>query len=1554
MSRQGKGSDEVGKLKPGVEVGHLNTLAIQTGSEAVDEDGFPLPMDLDESGGDFAAAQALGERALEQPKSLGPQAGELGSPSLVHLKGRINGISCTMLVDTGATSNFVNAELVRCMDVQKLPKGNISVRLGNGEIVKSTERILATVDVEGTLFRTEFQVLDLGTRDAILGLQWFEENDVIFDAKAKSVVWTNPDTAARECHEFANLNIMETDLEDGDRVWIALPQDFTGDLGAMTEAEAAKVRAQWVPKDERTEEERSDMTPVMRAELRALLDKYNQPGRALGGLPALQEGDPGPAQHEIELLPGTKPISKAPYRLDAEKLRELQKQLNELLQLNFIQRSKSPWGAPVLFVDKPDGSFRMCLDYRSLNNVTVKNAAPLPRIDEIFERLRGARYFSTLDLAKGYHQVLIRPEDVPKTAFKTPLGLFEFKVMPFGLCNAPATFQTMMDHAFRNEIGVFISVYLDDVLVYSKCWKAHLDHLAKAFDRLEEHKLFCREDKCSFAKTTTQYVGHVLSENSIACQQTKIQAIQAWPNLKDARGVRRFLGLAGYYRKFVKDFAVLARPLTDMLRQGRKFAWGPEQRKSFTLLKQALSHAPVLQLPDLSKPFILDIDASTTGLGAVLLQPGEDPTQKKLLPVGFWSHRLSEAETKYAAHQLEMLALVSALRQWSHLLMGQKEVIVRTDNSAVRWLYTTPHLRPQQRRWLDELSAYNLRIFHIPGPTNVQADALSRMYEAETPLPPPIQSVSTLPPTVDNLARFLESAAGRDQPDGLLPEGLALGAPASSTGVEAEHLAHIQSMDDLPPPPLYRPPALLSPRRGYLNSLARGAASSSCFGPSDQPPSDLALMELGGEGSAHSHPFRVQPGRLKDLISLYGPFDVDAFGSECETLPSSWTRETALEQQWRGMGVWFNPPFDNALIEATLVHAFEEYKQSPHDTRLLGLVPAWSTARWYKHLQNFFTLHVYDDSAELIEVWDQEAQSWRSYSLPFSLMIVGLAPVGSEASTMTTDVSQIKAGPTLFARLKEVGASDRLYSKRRAEIEKGIGPRDWSIDERGLIMRKGGIYVPPGSENETADFRHTLLKEAHDAQAHLGREKTLARLAEHFWWDNMRKETEEYCRSCPVCARSKGSTQRPAGALQPMPIPTHPWESVAIDFVSGFPAEGPPSDPCDSVMTVTDRFSKRVRLIPIAKAASAKDVAKLFFREIVTLFGVPSSVVSDRDSRFTSAFWKELSQHMGTSLLMSTSYHPQTDGQSERTNRTMVDCLTALVLEGAGRWMPCLPIIELAYNSSVHASHQRTPFEADRGSQVRLPLNFLTPGADPPANPMAKGFLLFKQQLYKEVTDALKRAQEIQKRYADKRLREVTYEAGDRVLLDTSIVSLPPDCGLGKRKLRPKWIGPFVILKRKGNAYQLDLPEGYRIHSTVNVSRLKRAVYSETFSTREDLPPPVSVDEMGNAQYEVDYIVTRGTIGVGKEKKEVYFVKYKGYDYIREYLPREELEFGSPDLLKEFEDSLLARHSVRVVRPWVKHGEAAPTPPRRVEEPSAEVPAPAPTRGKRSSPRKRK
>ncbi|KAD4982099.1 hypothetical protein E3N88_18770 [Mikania micrantha] len=404
-------------------------------------------------------------------------------------------------------------------------------------------------------------------------------------------------------------------------------------------------------------------------------------------------------------------------------MKELKKQLDELLEKGFIRPSSSPWGAPILFVKKIDGSMRMCIDYRELNKVTIKNKYPLPRIDDLFDQLQGACHFSKIDLRSGYHQLKVQDEDIPKTAFRTRYGHYEFTVMPFGLTNAPAAFMDMMNHICKPYLDKFIIVFIDDILIYSKTPEDHTKHLRTLLELLRHEKLYAKFSKCEFWLTEVQFLGHVINAQGIQVDPSKIEAITKWENPKSPTEVRSFLGLAGYYRRFIQNFSRIAVPLTSLTRKSEKFEWGPKQIEAFQILKDRLTHAPILALPEGVEDFVVYCDASYTGLGCVLMQRNK--------VIAYASRQLKTHEKNYVTHDLELGAIIFALKLWRQYMYGV-HFTVYTDHKSLKYIFDQKELNMRQQRWMETLNDYDCEIIYHEGKANVVADALSRK-EIEKP-----------------------------------------------------------------------------------------------------------------------------------------------------------------------------------------------------------------------------------------------------------------------------------------------------------------------------------------------------------------------------------------------------------------------------------------------------------------------------------------------------------------------------------------------------------------------------------------------------------------------------------------------------------------------------------------------------------------------------------------------------------------------------------------------------------------------------------------------------
>ena len=415
------------------------------------------------------------------------------------------------------------------------------------------------------------------------------------------------------------------------------------------------------------------LSSFARQSLDTLITEFKDvfPNELPHGLPPVRA-----VQHGIDIVQGSKPVSKPPYRMSASEAKEVEGQLADYLARGFIRPSTSPWASPILLVKKKDGTMRMCVDYRGLNALTIKNKYPLPRVDELFDQLQGKRYFSKVDLRSGFHQVRVSIDDILKTAFRTRFGHFEFLVMPFGLTNAPATFMTLMDSVLRPYLGKFVVVFLDDILIFSKTEEEHLEHLRLVFNELRTHALYAKQSKCEFFKNEIHYLGHTISFSGINMDTDKVDAILRWPHPTNVEELQIFLGMAGFYRKFIRDYAKIAVPMTDQLKaQGKTFRWDDEQERSFTKLKVALASAPILAIVDPLKSFVVETDASDKAVGAVLLQEGR--------PIAFESKKLDKAQQNYSVYEKELYAIIHALRKWRHYLYGA-EFEVLFDHESIK------------------------------------------------------------------------------------------------------------------------------------------------------------------------------------------------------------------------------------------------------------------------------------------------------------------------------------------------------------------------------------------------------------------------------------------------------------------------------------------------------------------------------------------------------------------------------------------------------------------------------------------------------------------------------------------------------------------------------------------------------------------------------------------------------------------------------------------------------------------------------------------------------
>ncbi|GKB06655.1 putative reverse transcriptase domain-containing protein [Tanacetum coccineum] len=553
-----------------------------------------------------------------------------------------------------------------------------------------------TLGLLGHPFNIDLMPIDLGSFDVIIGMDWLAKNHAVIICDEKIV-----------CIPYGNeILIVQGDKNDKEKkstlsiISCVKAQKYM-EKGCQLFLAQVTVKEN---KDESKEKRLEDVPTV-----RDFPEVFTED---LPGLPPIRQ-----VEFQIDLVPGVAPVARAPFRLAPSEMEELSTQLQELSDKGFIRPSSLPWGAPVLFVKKIDGSFRMCIDYRELNKLTVKNRYPLLGIDDLLDQLQGSSVYSKIDLRSGYHQIRVRDEDIPKMAFRTRYGHYEFQVMPFGLTNAPAVFMNLMNRVCRPYLDKFVIVFIDDILIYSKTKEEHDAHRKLILGLLKKEELYAKFSKCDFWLSKVQFLRHVIDSEGIHIDPTKIESIKDWESPKTLTEIRQFLSLAGYYRRFIKGLPKIAKPMTKLTQKSVKFNWGEKEETAFQTLKQKLCSAPILALPEGSENFVVYCDASHKGLGAVLMQ--------KEKVIAYASRQLKIHEKNYTTHDLELGAVVFALKMWRHYLYGTK-CVVFTDHKRLQHILDQKELNIRQHRWLELLSDYNCELRNHLGKANVVADALSQ------------------------------------------------------------------------------------------------------------------------------------------------------------------------------------------------------------------------------------------------------------------------------------------------------------------------------------------------------------------------------------------------------------------------------------------------------------------------------------------------------------------------------------------------------------------------------------------------------------------------------------------------------------------------------------------------------------------------------------------------------------------------------------------------------------------------------------------------------------
>ncbi|KAJ3514734.1 hypothetical protein NLJ89_g2201 [Agrocybe chaxingu] len=1232
-------------------------------------------------------------------------------PKPIVIQVQLNGHPVRALIDSGSQGDFVSTKLADQLKLHMTElDGPLKLQLavqGSRSTIKYF--VCARFQYQGIDEERGFDVTNLSSYDLILGTPWMFQHKVCIGFNPACVIIGSDIAIPIRRGNTTYTSLHTVDLHDGEL------EHVRGELRAQAEPLCRDVHETELP-----------------------------PFRAIN--------------HTIPLIDENKTYPWRPSRCPEAFRGQWAEKRDAYLKSGRWRITSAGNTVPMLLIPKPrkDGQppeVRTVIDLRERNKNTHKLTSPLPDMEGMLRRAAGKRFRSALDLKSAYEQIRIVPEHVDRTTVTTPDGNMVSLVIQIGDCNAPATYQSLMNHLFSAYIGRFMDVYLDDIIIYSDTLREHREHVLKVLGILKHEKLYLSRNKCRFLEPELRLLGRVIDDNGIRMDPDKVNSVAAWKTPTNRDLLRGFIGAVGYLADDVPGVRIPLGVLTSLTGDASTFRWTFTEQRAFEdvkrLVQEAREHHRVpLSYETGSDPIWMVTDGCATGISGVVSQ---GPDWKGARVAAFYSAKLDSAQQNYPTHEVEMLAGIETMLRHRDILQGVKFKWI-TDHKGLTHLLNQKNLSGRQARWLEKISSFDFEVVYVPGKENVLADALSRLYSNESPGTVRARTEYTYHDVINE------------------DDEVSVGGMPIMAGLEAR--------------------------------VARGR-------PRRKPvePAESGRPETASEFAA----------RFRDRFVLRGPRERKEGGSVHASTST------------------LNPESSK-----------EETRSNPNvSERADSGMP----------------------SSQKEDVAPRTAPEVLARS--------------SEPASLLELVSMSTAGLDLVKELRNRYAEDPFFKRI---VEKPNEFRNFE-EQSGLIYLKNNedrVLCIPRILVKGRSAREIVIAEAHSLLAHLSASKTVEYLRQQVWWKDLVPDTKAFCETCTTCKRSKPNNQKPYGLLNPLPVPGLPWESVGVDFVGPLPESSNRNGSFDSITVVICLLTSMVHLIPSRTTYTAKQVAELMFEEVYRHHGLPKNIISDRDSLFTSVFWGTLHKLLGTSLKMSSAYHPQTDGSTERANRTVTQMLRQCISDDQKDWVAKLPAIEFAINSARSASTGYAPFFLNSGQMPR-PMIWDNPAkAEYPA---VRTFAQQKKLALLAAQDSILAARVKQTRDANRKRQTAPFKEGDLVYVSTKNISFAK--GLA-RKLIPKYIGPYKVLKDFNNqSFRIALPPHLKqrgVHDVFHSSLLRIHIPNDDRLFPGRLDTQLGIGPETTEEWAVDRILSHS----GSKKGAIFEILWSAGD--KTWLPYDQVD----------------------------------------------------------------